>query len=147
MPINRVVPAVPKIITDDPAQIALGIVRSAEIVSRFWAETILDNLIADPSAGGTPRKSGYAAASWIISVGGPTTLTGGSKGAPNWSPQSEGRERLTGWQLDQGAIFITNNAAHIVRLNYGWSKQAQPGFVDGCFSRAYNEVTSTFRTV
>lgn len=144
MPINRVVPDPKRVITSDPQKIAQEIERSAEIVSRFWAEELHAQLTAPPSSGGTPVKSGYAKASWILSVGAPTTLTGGFRDNPNYGPQEAGLERVTTYRLDQGAIFMTNNAAHIVRLNAGYSPQASAGFVDKCFARAHNVVVNTF---
>lgn len=143
--IERVLPRIPRIVTDSPELVARGIERSAEIVSRFWAEALVETLTGPAASGGTPRKSGYAAASWIISIGRPTTETGGSKGQPDWGPQERGVESLQGWTISQGAIFIVNNAAHIVRLNYGWSEQASAGFVDSTFGRVYNEVQRTFQ--
>lgn len=142
--IERVLPRIPRIVTSNPALVARGIERSAEIVSRFWAEALIDNLTA-PAPEGTPRKSGFAAASWIVSVGSPTTEVGGSKGNADWGPQKASVEALEGWTLDQGAIFIVNNAPHIVRLNYGWSAQSPAGFVESAFGRTYNEVNRVFR--
>lgn len=144
MPIQRVLPTrLPKLITSDPTAVAQHVVRSAEIVTRFWTEIIVDNLTATDGTG-TPRLSGFAAASWIVSFGTPSTAIGGSKGNPDFSEQSAGLERLRAWTVSQGAIFIVNNAPHIVRLNYGWSPKAAPGFVESAFGRAYNEVSQTF---
>lgn len=142
--IRRTLPARHPVVTSRPEVVGAAILHSAEIVSRYWAQVIVDNLTADPAAGGTPRKSGYAAASWIVSIGSPTTLTGGSKNNPDWGPQQASLAAVESWTLSQGAIFITNNAAHIYRLNNGWSKQAPAGFVESAFGRAYNEINQTF---
>lgn len=145
MPIQRVLPAVVPIETSDPRVIGRAIERQVEIVSRFWAEDIYENLVDHPSRGGTPRKSGFARACWIVSVGQPSRALGGTPFNPSTAAADAGIASLQTWRLSHGAIFIVNNAPYIVRLNYGWSGQAQPGFVEQAFSRSYNTVAKTFK--
>lgn len=131
----------PKVITDEiEAQVAEV---TKFIVLRTW-----QNLTLPPQEGGTPRRTGHASASWIISIGSPSDQVGGSnesKDSVDYGPAREGVDSLRGYRLSQGALFLVNNTAYIVALNYGLSRQAQAGFVERAQVRAVNDAEQKFR--
>lgn len=129
-----------KVVTDNPEVLGRTLTKFIGEVQKFAALELHTRLTAPPSQGGTPFKSGYARASWILSVGSPSKETGGSKGNPNRGPSDAGIAAVDAYTYHPGGIYITNNAAHINRLNYGWSKQAQPGFVERAEAETMNEV-------
>lgn len=79
----------------------------------------------------TPVDTGFARANWQLTVGAPASgevgLTGG-----DLPPVT--------YRIDQGPVFITNNAEYIRLLNAGWSKQAEAGFVQLAIARGVAEV-------
>lgn len=138
----------PKVITDDIEARVAEVTKF--IILRTW-----QNLTLPPSEGGTPRATGYASASWIISIGEPSEEVGGEKSTKfgsyahlvDYSPAARGLEQLRGYQLNQGAIFLVNNTPYIWRLNFGWSPQQSAGFVERAHTAAINEAESKFQTL
>jgi len=96
------------------------------------------NLVED-----TPRKTGWARSNWIPSIGTPArpdvSITNPEPGQVQArSAQREAGVLLvaTGYKLERGPIFITNNVPYIGRLNDGSSTQAPAGFVQSAILRA-----------
>lgn len=130
----------------------IAVVRSLE---RFTERTIqrltLDidaTLRSEPSAGGTPRDTGWARANWIPNVGAPAPPPDGTR-PPSGSTigatpeQAAGLARVARYVLRQGAIYLTNNVPYITRLNDGHSRQAPAGFVQAAIRRGINRITRT----
>ena len=138
----------PKVIVQDMEAQAAEVVKF--IIRRTW-----QNLTLPPEEGGTPRATGYASASWIISIGEPSDQVGGEKSTAfgsyahvvDYGPAREGLDALRAYTLDQGSVFLVNNTPYIRRLNFGWSKQAQAGFVDRAEVQARNEADEKFRNL
>ena len=77
----------------------------------------------------TPVKTGFARASWIPSVGAPSSSVGGSPEAPSTGPQSAGQASVaTNGQVR--TLHITNNTEYIQKLNDGHSSQQPALFVE-----------------
>ncbi len=76
----------------------------------------------------TPVDTGYARANWQITIGAPASSAVEIGGAPlALALESYDPER-------DGAVFITNNAKYIRRLNAGHSQQAPAGFVEAAIA-------------
>jgi hypothetical protein len=79
----------------------------------------------------TPVLSGRAAANWQLTVGRPmlseVDYSGTPRSARGYAKREvdRGQLRITG----DDEIYIWNNLPYIVRLEYGWSKQAPEGMV------------------
>lgn len=138
----------PKVITDEIEAKVAEI--SAFIILRTW-----QNLVLPPEEGGTPRATGYASASWIISIGTPSDALGGVKSdrfgsyaeSVDYGPAAAGAASLRGYRLDQGAIFLVNNTKYIWRLNFGWSPQQSAGFVERAQEAAKEATERKFTTI
>ena len=134
------------LVTTEPSRIRIEIEDEVEAVTRFILLKSLTNLTAPPQDGGTPVKTGFASASWICSVGVPSSQVAGSRDDVDYGPQEAGRSTLLGYKLSDGAAFLVNNVWYVgQRLNYGSSKQARQGFVESAFQRAINEADRVFR--
>lgn len=132
------------LITADPAAIGQAIEQAAEDVIKFMVSRAWQNLTIEPSEGGTPRRSGLASASWIVSIGTPYGGVAGSKESVDYSLGASGIEALRSYKLSQGAVYLANNTAYIGMLNRGWSKQARPEFIDAAYQRAVNATEQKF---
>ncbi len=90
---------------------------------------------------GTPVDTGFARASWFVSLGSPTR---GSAGPTQPAPGSktprgafgEGQGALdaavgvvAGIKAGGPTVYLLNDAAYIRRLEFGWSQQAPAGMV------------------
>lgn len=96
------------------------------------------NLVED-----TPRKTGWARANWVPSIGTPARVNVDVKDPQPGQVQSRSGEREAGvllvassYKLASGPIYITNNVPYIRRLNDGHSQQAPAGFVQASILRA-----------
>jgi hypothetical protein len=135
------------LITADPSKIGDAIEKAVEDVVKFTILRAWQNLTISPAEGGTPRRTGFASASWIVSVGVPSPLVGGSPDSPatvDRSPAARGLEELRVYRLAQGAVFLVNNTDYIGRLNSGYSPQAQAGFVDAAYQQAVHAAEKEF---
>jgi hypothetical protein len=74
----------------------------------------------------TPVDTGFAASNWPITTGAPASGTVGIGGAG--APPA-------GYKLDDGSVYVTNNAQYIQVLNGGSSTQAPAGFVEQAIAR------------
>jgi hypothetical protein len=83
----------------------------------------------------TPVDTGFARASWIPSVGSPSTELGGAIDAPNPAAAEAGIARVLGFRLSDGMAYVSNNARYIQVLDKGSSKQAPAGFVRASIER------------
>jgi hypothetical protein len=119
--------------------------RTIEGVVKHIMLKSLSNLTAPPEEGGTPVKTGFASASWILSIGEPSQDVAGEKPEIDYGPQEAGQLAIHGYTLSQGAVFLTNNAPYIRRLNYGYSPQAAAGFIEAAVTRAVNDAQEKFR--
>jgi hypothetical protein len=103
-------------------------------VCRELAAEILAELIA-----ATPIDTGNAVVNWVVSVGVPF-LTEVSNG----SAQQAGMRELLRYEIEDGVIYISNNAPYISDLNNGSSQQAPSLFVEACVDRAYAKVQAKY---
>lgn len=135
------------LITSDPATVRREIDEKVEGVIKFMMLRTLSHLTASPDEGGTPVKTGFAAASWILSVGTPSTKVAGSPADVDYGPQEQGQAEVHAYKLHQGAVFLTNSTEYIHILNFGSSPQARAGFVEAASTRAVNETSKHFSTL
>lgn len=84
----------------------------------------------------TPVDTGFARASWVPSVGTPSSATGASAAA-------SGMAELAAYKLSDGMAFESNNAAYIEALNRGHSKQAPAQFVEMAIEKGVHRATVT----
>lgn len=130
--------------TGEPQVIIDSLDSLVGAVASFVAEAVANQL-----KNTTPRLTGLASASWIVSVGTPTTRIGGilhsdgKDSTVNTTPQIEGLARLNSYELKQGQIFISNLLPYILRLNSGSSTKAPSGFVEMSIEKGMNELEST----
>jgi hypothetical protein len=78
----------------------------------------------------TPVDTSHAASNWLLSVGKPVYAVAGSRKAVDWGPHRAGRDKVAGYHVRMGQIYLRNNVAYIRRLNDGWSQQAPSKFVE-----------------
>jgi hypothetical protein len=103
-------------------------------VCRELAAEILAELIA-----ATPIDTGHATVNWVVSVGTPHMIE-----VSNGAAQQAGMRELLRYDLEDGVIYISNNAPYISDLNNGSSQQAPPLFVEACVDRAYARVQAKY---
>ena len=88
----------------------------------------------------TPVDTGWARANWIPSLGAPSTAGGtATGGGADTIAQESGQAEVLGFKLEHEAIYVTNNAPYIGRLNDGWSDQAPAGFVEAAIDKVVSE--------
>jgi hypothetical protein len=100
-------------------------------------------LVAPPSEGGTPVKTGFARSNWLIGIGGPRGSTVGSPSAV--ASLSSPAKALAGYTLRHGNVYITNNVSYIVDLNDGSSRQAPAAFVQRAIDGAISQDLGAIR--
>lgn len=76
----------------------------------------------------TPVDTGRARANWMLACGKANTGTTESTDKTGQSTAAQAASQLAGLNKGQ-SIFITNSLPYIMRLEYGWSKQAPNGMV------------------
>lgn len=109
-------------------------------VKRRVATVLAQNVImGGPYGPGTPVDTGFARASWWISIG----TTERSSSGPVMPPGKRTKDEfgdgsaafatamimLAGVRAGGGTVYILNSAAYIVALEFGWSAQAPVGMV------------------
>ena len=100
------------------------------------------NLRRPPSRGGTPVDTGHARASWVPSVGAPSSaLPDGTSSADH----DAGVAKVLAYALGQGALWLANNAPYVNALNYGHSKQAPAGFIERAIDLALQTVEARYQ--
>lgn len=82
----------------------------------------------------TPVDTGNARANWVPSVGSP---------APN-GDRKAGSAAVLGYQLDQGALFVSNGVPYIRYLNAGSSVKAPALFVEAAVDEALSRVQAKY---
>lgn len=113
--------------------------RTTENVVRFIVLGVTRRLRSNPSRGGTPVDTGHARANWVPSVGDPF----GSE-VDNDSAHGAGVADVLGYQLGDGAAWVSNNVPYILALNDGWSKQQPAGFVERAIAETLLEAEQRF---
>ena len=93
----------------------------------------------------TPIDTGWARSNWVPQIGAPFLDPVGSPAAIDPSQQEQGQAAILGYEIEVGAVFITNNVPYIVRLNEGSSAQAPSGFVQLAIEKAVTEDIRSFR--
>jgi hypothetical protein len=124
-----------EITTNDPGVVGAAVEKAVSALFITTMTRAWENLITAPSHGGTPVDTGFASASWILSISEPSDEVGGSKENVDLGPSDRGVTALMNYKITYGAVFLVNNTDYIVELNYGSSPQARTGFVE----RAYEE--------
>lgn len=106
--------------------------QSVLLVAKRTLFGLQDRLIRPPQDGGTPRDTGRAAASWVVSFLLPSSLSEPRTKTKLGSP--EGRAKQSRTAIEQArpydTLWLVNNLPYIQRLNEGWSKQAPAKFVE-----------------
>lgn len=88
----------------------------------------------------TPRDTGWARSNWIPSLSKPKDDPAGTPEAVSKAASDAGvAEVVTGYTLEKGPVFISNNVPYIRKLNDGWSKQAPAGFVQAAILKAVRD--------
>ena len=89
----------------------------------------------------TPRDTGSAKASWLVSVGRPTNATvekdGEDVGQAQAQAIAQGASTISRFKSGQ-VLYIQNNQPYIERLNEGSSEQAPAHFVDSIITEEVN---------
>lgn len=77
----------------------------------------------------TPFRTGYHASNWLIEVGEPADGPVGSEDNVTLAPAKASEDAVRTYDVDDGEVYVTNNAEFIIPLNRGSSKQQPRGFV------------------
>lgn len=81
----------------------------------------------------TPRDTGSAKASWLVSVNQPNNdivnKDGEDVGIAEMQAIQAGAAQASGFKSGD-TLYIQNNQPYIVRLNEGWSENADSGYID-----------------
>jgi len=94
----------------------------------------------------TPVATGFARASWIPSLGSPSSGTGGLPESPNPAEAAAGIARIAAYKLTDGKVFVTNNASYIQQLARGSSSKAPAGFDRVAIERGMRDATAALST-
>jgi hypothetical protein len=78
---------------------------------------------------GTPVDTGRARGNWQCTIGSPATGTIDRKDPSGQAVMAEVTKEVGSWNVDQVAIYLTNNVAYIEALENGHSGQAPRGWV------------------
>lgn len=113
------------------------------------AERVVKKITLDATSNfieDTPRDTGWAASNWVPQIGQPYTVNlRGVTGEDtiraaipgSTAKQNAGMAQVaTGYTLEQGAVFVSNNVPYIMKLNDGSSKKAPAGFIQAGIERA-----------
>lgn len=120
-------------------RIRAELTRTTENVVRFIVLGVTRRLKSNPSRGGTPVDTGHARANWVPSVGDPF-----SSEVDGDAASQAGVAQVLGYQLGDGAAWISNNVPYILRLNDGWSAQQPAGFVERAIAETLLEAEQKF---
>lgn len=128
---------------------AIGERLRKQIESIFKALTLeIDKeMRRDPSQGGTPVDTGHARANWVPSVGTPHVGEVDSVRVANTIGSSEhaaGVAQVLRFKLGDGALWVSNSVPYIEILNYGWSDQAPPLFIEAAVDRAVATISARY---
>jgi hypothetical protein len=112
--------------------------------------TNVDAELRESPPAGTPVDTGWAAASWMPTIGEPSSVDGRQPNGKATAAQVNARAALArqglndvlGWKVGAGTIFVTSNVPYIVRLNEGYSGQAPAGFVQNAIERAVRDTAA-----
>lgn len=88
----------------------------------------------------TPVDTNFARASWIPSLGAPSTADAGSPESPSQAAAAAGAATVASSSSPTAKRFVTNNAHYIGRLNAGSSKQAPAAFVQRAIRTAISKM-------
>lgn len=89
----------------------------------------------------TPVDTGFAANSWVLSIGAPSQRVAGAPGAVDPSVGAASvAETVRAYRIELGSVFVANNVAYLPRLNDGSSAQAPAGFIEAAIARAVENV-------
>lgn len=113
--------------------------RTTENVVRFIVLGVARRLRSNPNRGGTPVDTGHARANWVPSVGDPFGAE-----VDGDSAHASGVAAVLGYQLGDGAAWVSNNAPYILALNDGWSAQQPAGFVERAIADTLLEAEQKF---
>lgn len=127
--------------TPQTDRIIAALTATVEKAAKALILEIDANLKRPPSLGGTPVDTNHARASWIPSVGSPSAVeASGSSSAAH----DAGVAAVLTYKIEDGALYVSNNAGYIGRLNLGSSTQAPAGFVEACIDQAVAAVKQRF---
>ena len=119
-----------------------AIVRGLERLT----ERVVTKLTLDVTANlieATPVDTGWARANWVPSIGSAfeEDLTDTESSAQNAAMAKQKQQSaiagvVTGYKLNRGKVFISNNVPYVGRLNDGSSMQAPSGFIQTAIAKA-----------
>ena len=120
----------------DIRRIARGLNNLIERTVRGIAADATRNL-----AEGTPKRTGFAAASWIPTTGGTDHLQIEPQGdvGRQRSEQESAVQELAGYTLKDGIIYIVNTSGRAAELDAGSSSQAPSGFVEAAVEKTIRD--------
>ena len=122
-----------------------AIVRALEQVT----ERVITKITLDTTANlveTTPVDTGWARANWVPAIGSPyvadladveATAQGAAQAGA--TQQAGIASVVSGYRLELGRVFVSNNVPYITRLNEGHSKQAPAGFVQRAIAKAVTQ--------
>lgn len=95
----------------------------------------------------TPVDTGHARANWVPSVGAPhvgevaTVRVGSTIGS---SAHAAGVASVLSFKLGDGALWVSNAVPYLQTLNYGWSDQAPPLWIEAAIDRAVATIQARY---
>ncbi len=115
--------------------ITAALAATVEKAAKMLVLGIDAHLRRSPSMGGTPVLTGHARANWVPSVGQPA-----SGDVSGDAAHAAGVGQVISYKLAQGALWLSNSAKYIRKLNRGSSKQAPAGFIEAAVDHTKAEV-------
>jgi hypothetical protein len=91
----------------------------------------------------TPVLTGHARASWIPSVGSPSS---DEPAGDDGSAHEAGVASVLSYRLDLGDLYVSNNAPYIQILNLGTSTQAPAGFIEAAIDAAQTTINAKYES-
>lgn len=110
---------------------ALDLKRFAQEAQENW-QTVSKKVALDlfrRFVMGTPVDTGRARGNWQCTIGSPAEGTIEREDSSGQAVMAEVTQTVSGWDVDQVAICLTNNVAYIEALENGHSQQAPLGWV------------------
>jgi len=98
-----------------------------------FAEKAVKKIVVNSTANlkqSTPVDTGFARSNWVPQIGSKFNGLSGARDSISSGNQDAGLlSVLTGYKLNKGKVYITNNTDYIAALDAGHSKQEPAGFV------------------
>lgn len=89
----------------------------------------------------TPVDTGHARASWVPSIGNPSAA---EPQAASSAEHDTGVGMVLRYRLEDGELWISNNAPYIAQLNLGSSTKAPAGFFEVAIDQAQQTIQARY---